>query len=60
LLRVGQSSAEKPAMLVNSEIIDLSSILPDIAGDVPTASGLNRLRDIDVSMLPKLSVERDD
>jgi 2-keto-4-pentenoate hydratase/2-oxohepta-3-ene-1,7-dioic acid hydratase in catechol pathway len=53
LLRYGQPAKEKPALLDNfSQIRDLSSVIPDIAGDVLTPDSLKRIAALDPSSLP--------
>jgi ureidoglycolate lyase len=55
LMRVGAKGAEKPAILAaDGTIRDLSGIVQDIAGDVLTPAGLDRLRAVDTSKLPQL------
>ncbi len=56
LLRVGAEGAEKPAILAaDGTIRDLSGVVDDIAGDVLTPEGLEKLAAVDVSGLPTLS-----
>jgi 2,4-diketo-3-deoxy-L-fuconate hydrolase len=44
---------EKPGLLdAQGRVRDLSALVPDIAGEVLTAAGLARLREIDVAALP--------
>jgi 2,4-diketo-3-deoxy-L-fuconate hydrolase len=53
LLRHGPRGQERPGMLdAEGRVRDLSAVVPDIAGDVLTAAGLARLREIDVATLP--------
>jgi len=52
LLRHGAAGAEKPGMLVDGEIRDLSGIVADIGGAVLSDAGLAALRDVDASALP--------
>ena len=53
LLRHGPRGQERPGVLdAEGRVRDLSAVVPDIAGDVLTAAGLARLREIDVSTLP--------
>ena len=53
LLRHGPRGQERPGVLdADGRVRDLSAIVPDIAGDVLTAAGLARLREIDLSTLP--------
>ena len=55
LMRVGAKGAEKPAILASDGTIrDLSSVVPDIAGDVLTPDGLARIRAVDPLDLPRL------
>jgi 2-keto-4-pentenoate hydratase/2-oxohepta-3-ene-1,7-dioic acid hydratase in catechol pathway len=54
LLRYGPSGQEKPGLLdQDGNIRDLSGIVPDIAGEVLSSAGLERLRSIDPSTLPR-------
>ena len=53
LLRHGPRGLEKPGLLdAQGRVRDLSALVPDIAGEVLTAAGLARLREIDVAALP--------
>lgn len=55
LLRVGEKGHERPAALdADGKIRDLSSVVPDIAGDVLTPEGLDKLRELDLGSLPEL------
>ncbi|MFY8030576.1 MAG: fumarylacetoacetate hydrolase family protein [Devosia sp.] len=55
LLRVGAKGAEKPAILHSDGTYrDLSSVVPDIAGDAISPAGLDRIRKVDPSTLPVL------
>lgn len=55
LLRVGAKGAEKPALLADDGTYrDLSGVVDDIAGDVLTPEGLDRIRAVDPSTLPEL------
>ena len=55
LLRYGSLGQEKPGLLdQNGNIRDLSGIVSDIAGDVLSSAGLERLRSIDPSTLPRV------
>ena len=56
LLRVGPKGAEKPALLDGAgQLRDLSGVVPEIAGDVLSDSGLARLKALDPARLPPLS-----
>jgi 2-keto-4-pentenoate hydratase/2-oxohepta-3-ene-1,7-dioic acid hydratase in catechol pathway len=53
LLRYGDAGRERPGLLdADGRIRDLSSVIPDIAGDTLLPQNLARLRDTDVSGLP--------
>ena len=55
LLRYGPPGQEKPGVLDRDGAIrDLSGIVPDIAGDVLSSAGLERLRNVDPSTLPRV------
>jgi ureidoglycolate lyase len=55
LLRVGAKGAEKPAILHSDGTYrDLSSVVPDIAGDAITPTGLAKIRAADIGSLPTL------
>jgi ureidoglycolate lyase len=55
LLRVGAKGAEKPAILhTDGTYRDLSSIVPDIAGEAITPAGLAKIKAADHSKLPTL------
>ncbi|MDD9917173.1 MAG: 2-hydroxyhepta-2,4-diene-1,7-dioate isomerase, partial [Rhodospirillaceae bacterium] len=55
LLRYGPAGAEKPGMLDGDGAIrDLSGVVGDIAGDVLTPDGLDKLRAVDTASLPKV------
>jgi ureidoglycolate lyase len=55
LLRVGSKGAEKPAILhTDGTYRDLSSIVPDLAGEALTPAGLDKIRKADASKLPTL------
>ena len=55
LLRVGSKGQEKPAILdAHNNLRDLSSVVHDIAGDVLSDAGLEKLRALDISKLPIL------
>jgi 2-keto-4-pentenoate hydratase/2-oxohepta-3-ene-1,7-dioic acid hydratase in catechol pathway len=56
LLRYGQAGKEKPALLDKSnQIRDLSSVVPDLAGDALTPDSLKRIAALDTSSLPLVS-----
>ena len=58
LLRYGPPGQEKPGVLDRDGAIrDLSGIVPDIAGDVLSSAGLERLRGVDPSTLPRVEGE---
>jgi len=53
LLRHGPRGQERPGVLdAEGRVRDLSAVVPDIAGEVLTAAGLARLREIDLATLP--------
>ncbi|MEM8574825.1 MAG: fumarylacetoacetate hydrolase family protein [Pseudomonadota bacterium] len=53
LVRFGDVGQEKPGLIdAEGAIRDLSGIVDDIAGDVLTPEGLQRLRDVDPKSLP--------
>ena len=55
LLRHGAPGAEKPGLLDDEgRIRDLSSVIADIAGEAISPEGLQRLRALDVSTLPRV------
>jgi 2-keto-4-pentenoate hydratase/2-oxohepta-3-ene-1,7-dioic acid hydratase in catechol pathway len=54
LVRFGAAGAERPGLLnADGSIADLTAVVPDIAGDALSADGLNRLRALDPSKLPR-------
>jgi 2-keto-4-pentenoate hydratase/2-oxohepta-3-ene-1,7-dioic acid hydratase in catechol pathway len=56
LLRYGPPGAEKPGLVgPQGEIRDLSGVVADIAGETLGDAGLDRLRQLDVAMLPVVS-----
>ena len=56
LLRVGEPGKERPALLdEQGELRDLSHFIDDIAGDTLLPSALERLRQLPLSELPKIS-----
>jgi len=53
LLRYGPRGQEKPGLLdADGRVRDLSAHVDDIAGEVLTAAGMARLREIDIGTLP--------
>ncbi|MFA5662635.1 fumarylacetoacetate hydrolase family protein [Castellaniella sp.] len=53
LLRVGPKGQEKPAMLdAQGRMRDLSAVISDVAGEVLTPAGLDRLRALNPDTLP--------
>lgn len=55
LLRYGAPGAEKPGLLDgDGHIRDLSAVIADVAGEAITPEGLQRLRALDVSTLPRV------
>ncbi|MBA4790166.1 MAG: fumarylacetoacetate hydrolase family protein [Rhizobiales bacterium] len=53
LVRFGENGREKPGLIDSTgQIRDLSGVVPDIAGDVLTPAGLDRIRAVDPSSLP--------
>jgi len=53
LVRFGPSGGEKPGIVDNNGAIrDLSSVIPDISGDVLSPAGLERLAAVDPASLP--------
>jgi 2-keto-4-pentenoate hydratase/2-oxohepta-3-ene-1,7-dioic acid hydratase in catechol pathway len=53
LVRFGPAGQEKPGIVdADGKIRDLSSIVPDIAGDALSPSGLTRIRNAAISNLP--------
>ena len=58
LLRYGPSGSERPGLLDGGgRIRDLSQIIPDLAGDVLSAEGLDRLRGLEPDTLPRVAGE---
>ena len=55
LLRHGEPGAEKPGILDGDTIRDLSGEVADIAGDVLSDEGLERIRSLDLSALPEVA-----
>lgn len=59
LLRYGPSGQEKPGILANNgEIHDLSGIIPDIAGKSLLPESIEKLRNTDISLLPKVAAQQ--
>ncbi|RWE22634.1 MULTISPECIES: fumarylacetoacetate hydrolase family protein [unclassified Mesorhizobium] len=55
LLRFGQPGSERPGLLDKSGAIrDLSSVIPDIRGSTLSRTGLDRLRSVAPSSLPRV------
>ncbi len=55
LLRYGPPGAEKPGLLDDEgHVRDLSGFVDDISGEVLTAQGMQRLREIDPTTLPRV------
>jgi 2-keto-4-pentenoate hydratase/2-oxohepta-3-ene-1,7-dioic acid hydratase in catechol pathway len=55
LLRFGERGQEKPGVLdEHGEIRDLSSVIADIGGDALLPTGLEKLRAVDLSTLPRV------
>ncbi len=53
LVRWGERGAERPGLLhVDGTIRDLSGVVPDVAGDVLSDAGLDRIRGLDAGSLP--------
>src|SRR5580658_1140225 len=56
LLRYGSPGQEKPGILgADGEILDLSGIVPDIAGHSLLPESIGKLRNTDTSLLPKVT-----
>lgn len=54
LVRFGAAGSEKPGLIDrNGDVRDLSAVVADIGGAILSDEGLERLRDIDLSELPK-------
>ncbi len=59
LLRFGPSGAEKPGILDDQGVIrDLSGVVDDIAGDVLSPAGLDKLRGLDLATLPAVGEDQ--
>ena len=56
LLRYGLPGQEKPGILVgDGEIRDLSGIIPDLAGQSLLPESIEKVRNTDISRLPKVA-----
>ena len=56
LLRYGSQGQEKPGILgVDGEIRDLSGIIPDLAGESLLPESIAKVRNIDISLLPRVA-----
>ena len=55
LLRVGEKGNERPALMEAGGLRDISSLVPDITGEVLGEAGLARLKSADLSNLPRIS-----
>ncbi|WP_428030956.1 fumarylacetoacetate hydrolase family protein [Ancylobacter sp.] len=56
LVRYGESGREKPGLVdASGTLRDLSSLVPDIAGDTLTPEGLARIRAVDPATLPAVA-----
>jgi 2-keto-4-pentenoate hydratase/2-oxohepta-3-ene-1,7-dioic acid hydratase in catechol pathway len=55
LLRVGEKGNERPALMGASGLHDISSLVPDITGEVLSEAGLARLKSADLGSLPRIS-----
>jgi 2-keto-4-pentenoate hydratase/2-oxohepta-3-ene-1,7-dioic acid hydratase in catechol pathway len=61
LLRYGPKGQERPGLLdAQGRVRDLTSVVPDIAGDVLTTEGLAKLRAIDPASLPLVGCTAED
>ena len=54
LLRYGDPGAEKPGLLHDGDIRDLSGVVPDLAGDVLHPEGLAKIAEIDPDTLDRV------
>ena len=53
LVRFGEAGAERPGLVdADGRVRDLSDVIPDVAGEALTASGLERIRSRDPKSLP--------
>ncbi|NYT71593.1 fumarylacetoacetate hydrolase family protein [Halomonas sp. QX-2] len=58
LLRFGTTGQEKPGILDSQgKVRDLSALVSDVAGDVLSDEGLQKLRDVDLSTLPEVAAD---
>ncbi len=58
LLRFGTLGQEKPGILDSQgKVRDLSALVSDVAGDVLSDEGLQKLRDVDLSILPEVAAD---
>jgi 2-keto-4-pentenoate hydratase/2-oxohepta-3-ene-1,7-dioic acid hydratase in catechol pathway len=56
LLRYGSQGQEKPGLLAaDGEIRDLSGIIPDLAGEALLPGSIERVRNTDISLLPRVA-----
>ena len=56
LLRYGSQGQEKPGLLAaDGEIRDLSGIIPDLAGESLLPESIEKVRNIDISLLPRVA-----
>jgi 2-keto-4-pentenoate hydratase/2-oxohepta-3-ene-1,7-dioic acid hydratase in catechol pathway len=56
LLRYGSQGQEKPGLLAaDGEIRDLSGIIPDLAGESLLPGSIEKMRNIDLSLLPRVA-----
>ena len=56
LLRHGSPGQEKPGLLAaDGEIRDLSGIIPDLSGESLLPSSIEKVRNIDISLLPRIA-----
>ena len=54
LLRVGPKGSERPALLDQDRLLDLSGVLADITASALTPAGLDKLRRVDLDELPEI------
>ena len=55
LLRVGEKGNERPALMEADGLRDISSLVPDITGEILTEARLARLKSADLGNLPRIS-----